>query len=146
MIERDYRRSVRTEKKLKEVRQEIDVKKALEGLVDLFNNYTNMEEKVPVKYDKTSGKPVKFKWCKDAVSKFYPVTSHHCEEIVLEANLNTRVYRLGFECLLSRPVVERLVQGDVLINTKFGKYIFYIGKRKDSCGKEILIRKIGELK
>ena len=103
-----------TEKKLEEIAKEANPKKALTGIVDLFNNYIPKEEEVVARYSQRTGKPVKNRWKK---SRSYSSN----EEIPVSDNQT-----LDFgEPEINKSVAKFIKQkGPVLINTRFGKYVF----------------------
>jgi coenzyme F420-reducing hydrogenase alpha subunit len=52
----------RTLERLEQLFEEKNPLRALEGAVDVINNYARYEGETPVRYSETTGKPVEFKW------------------------------------------------------------------------------------
>lgn len=107
-------------------------KKALEGIVELFENYVNFEEKVPAKYDTQTGKPVEFKW----IPSTYPDTScpgKFFPQIYL-GGVNMRDPILE-DVGLPKKVVEQIKKTPILLDTHFGTYVFCYEER-DASGTE----------
>ena len=63
-----------TKKKIIDLRQETDSQKALEGIVDLIENYVPSEKEVPIRFDQASGKCVEYEWRTNVdFSHFQPI-------------------------------------------------------------------------
>ena len=120
-----YKRPIKTQEKIDEIRKETNIKRALEGIVDLFENYVNFEEEIPVRYDPKTGKPVKFKLVPSAdQGKFL-------SEIYLGGVNKTDP--TPQEPGLTKSVVDRIKStSPVSIDTRFGTYIFSYEERHDS--------------
>ncbi|GEM_PF-2324173 len=138
-----------TARKISDIRRETNPQKALEGIVDLFENYIPQEAYVPVRFDERTGKPTEYKW------KPSKDNSHFQPEINLggENLMDPEPTEPGLES----KVVELIKANPVVVDTKLGKYVFYYEER-DASGTEqgggifnatqyrILVKKVKELK
>lgn len=117
---------IKTKEKIIELKKETDIKKALEGVVDLFENYVRFEEKFPVKYDSQTGRPIEYEWKSSKQGKF-----------------NSEIYLGGFNLTappsdepgLAKIVVEHIKKkGPILADTPLGAYVFSYEERDASSG------------
>lgn len=133
MAQNIYRRPERTQKKIDEIKCETNPKLALEGIVELFEDYVNHEEKVPTKYDEQTGKPVQFER-KLSTYQGSTYSGRFKPEIYLGGvNLTDPAPE---EPGLSKIILEFVKERNpVLVNTKFGKYVF-IYEERDASGPE----------
>ena len=108
-----YRMPAETQGKIIRIKTETDPKKALEDLVDLFENFVEREKQVPTKYDPRTGKPTRFKWEPD--HKFNSKICLRGEDLTDFA---------PEEPGLARNVIDTIKSsGPILINTNFGTYV-----------------------
>lgn len=129
----EYRRPEETQRKIDEIKRTRDVKSALEGIVDLFENYVNYEEKVPVRYDERTGKPIEFKWQESTYNgTSYPAKFEPSIYLGGPGMIDPSDKDVGLESDVINHIKK---EGPLLIDTKFGKYVFKFEKR-DASGTE----------
>jgi hypothetical protein len=140
---------IKTQRRIDEIKEIDDTKLALESIVDLVNNYTKKEEKVPVRYDDKTGKPIEYEW------RSSEDHGHFKPEIYLGGD--NLIDPEPTEPGLAKKVVEKIEQiGPIVVNTQFGKYVFSYEERDVSSTEQggdiyfatknsISIRKIEEL-
>lgn len=119
-----YRRPKKTQEKIDEIREEADPKKALEGIVDLFENFVDSEKQVPTRYDQKTGKPIQYKWIPE--ERFEP-------EIYL-GGVNL-IDPTPQEPGLAKVVIDRIKKAPIFVDTSFGAYVFSYEER-DASGPE----------
>ena len=123
----------KTLEKLAEIEREKEAYTAVVGAIDLMENYYKYLEKAPMKYDKNTGDPKKFRWLPHKkFEKVIPVGYDILKKRYLAKNvlvegiqLNDRVITYLFERLNIKEV-------PLIVNTQFGKYA--LKYYEEACG------------
>lgn len=147
----NYRTPDSTQRKIAEIRSETDPQRALEGMVDLLENFPNKEANVPVRFDEKTGQPLTYSW-RASATRFKPQVYLGGKNLRTPDPNDTN--EPGLAKIVSEFVKEK---GPVLVNTNLGKYVF-IYEERDASGSEqggytyeatertISVRKVYELK